>query len=56
MEKPEKNKTGQPREVPEDVREKQDPEYSPADFDRDLEKTTKRLAGPSRRDPGSSRR
>lgn len=56
VKKPEKNKTGAPREAPEDVREKQDPEYAPADFDRDLEKATRRLADPSAPDRGSSRR
>ena len=47
MDQPEKNATGKPRDVPDDVREKQDPEYSPADFDRDLAKATRRLDDPS---------
>jgi hypothetical protein len=50
MSKPGKNKTGKPRKVPEDIREKQDPEYSQRDFERDLEKVTKRLENPS--EPG----
>jgi hypothetical protein len=54
--KPEKNTTGKPRSVPDDVREKQDPEYSEADFDEALEKATKRLGKLSERDPGSPRR
>lgn len=54
--KAEKNTTGGPREVPDDVREKQDPEYSEGDFDEALEKTTKRLGPASQRDPGSPRR
>lgn len=53
---PQKNTTGEPREVPDDVVEKQDPEYSPADFDRDLEKATRRREGPSAPDPESPRR
>lgn len=53
---PEKNTTGKPREVPEDVRVKQDPEYSEADFEYDLEEVTQRLDEPSERDRGSSRR
>jgi hypothetical protein len=51
-----KNQTGRPREVPEDILEKQDPDYTAADFDAALERTTKRLADPSERDPGSPRR
>jgi hypothetical protein len=45
--KPEKNTTGSPREVPEDVREKQDPEYTQRDFDDALERTTRQLDDPS---------
>lgn len=56
MNKPEKNKTGKPREVPDDVQEKQDPEYSREDFDRALEKATRSVERPSRPDRGSSRR
>lgn len=48
MTTPEKNTTGKPRAVPNDVKKKQDPEYSPADFELDLEKSTKRLDDPSR--------
>jgi hypothetical protein len=54
--KPTKNTTGRPRKVPDDVREKQDPEYSPDEFARDLEKATRRLndpAEPGRGSPGS---
>lgn len=54
--KPEKNTTGKPREVPEDVREKQDPAYGEPEFDRDLEKATRRLADPRQPDRGSPRR
>jgi len=53
---PDKNDTGRPRPVPEDVRDKQDPEYSPADFDADLEKVTRRLDDPSERAPKSSKK
>jgi hypothetical protein len=56
MPKPEKNKTGKPREVPEDVAEKQEPSYSGADFDRALERSTRKLEEPSEPDPGSPRR
>jgi hypothetical protein len=56
MSKPEKNKTGKPRKPPKDVEEKQDPEYTPADFGRDLEKATQRLDDSSEPDPGSSRK
>ena len=56
MKQPEKNITGKPRAVPDDVKKKQDPEYSPADFDRDLEKATGRLDDPSAPDRGSARR
>lgn len=55
-EKPEKNKTGKPREVPEDVREKQDPEYSEQDFERALEATTQRVEGSSSPAPRSPRK
>jgi hypothetical protein len=51
-----KNKTGSPREVPADVSDKQDPDYTADDFTRDLEKVTQRLADPSAPDPGSPRR
>lgn len=53
---PDKNKTGKPRKVPDDVREKQDPEYSEDEFDAALEKATKRLEKASERDPGFPRR
>ena len=56
MEKPEKNKTGKPREVPDDVRKKQNPEYSEADFDAALDRVTRKLGGSSRRDRGSSKK
>ena len=55
-EKPDTNTAGAPRPVPQDVEEKQDPEYSPEDFDRDLETATKRLDDPSEPAPGSYRR
>lgn len=45
MEKPEKNISGKPRPVPEDVKEKQDPDYSKADFDVALKRATRRLDG-----------
>lgn len=53
---PEKNTTGKPREVPDDIREKQDPSYSEADFDEALERATRKLEEPSEPDPGSPRR
>lgn len=56
MSKPEKNETGVPREVPEDVREKQDPEYGEADFDGALDLVTRRKDDPAEPDPGSPRR
>jgi hypothetical protein len=34
---------GKPKPPAEDVKEKQDPEYSEADFERDLEKATRQL-------------
>jgi hypothetical protein len=51
-----KNTSGKPRKAPEDVEKKQDPEYSPAAFDRDLEKATSRLAGLSELAPKSSKK
>lgn len=56
MPEPKKNQTGKPRVPPKDVRDKQDPEYSPEDFDRALEKATRRLETPSEPAPGSPRR
>lgn len=62
MAKPEKNTSGKPREVPEDVRDKQDPEYSEDEFDAALDRATERiekarkLGSASERDPGSPRR
>jgi hypothetical protein len=56
MKSPEKNTTGKPRAVPDDVKKKQDPAYSPADFELDLEKATKRLDDPSAPGRGSARR
>lgn len=56
MAMPDKNTTGIPREVPEDVRKKQDPEYSERDFEEALERTTRRLDEPSEPDPRSPRR
>jgi hypothetical protein len=55
--KPEKNTTGSPRPVPEDVQEKQDPEFSEDDFDRALFRATKRLGLrlPGKRGRGSSK-
>lgn len=44
--RPQKNTTGKPRKPPADVRELQDPEYDEGDFDRDLERATKRLDEP----------
>jgi hypothetical protein len=51
-----KNRTGKPRKPPKDVEEKQDPRYSTGDFDRDLEKATRRVEEPSAPGRGSSRR
>lgn len=45
---PKKNTTGKPRAVPADVKKKQDPEYTPADFDAALAATTKRLDEPEK--------
>jgi hypothetical protein len=56
MPEPKKNKTGKPRKPPADVRKLQDPEYSEDEFDRALEKATKRLAEPESPAPGSRRR
>jgi len=56
MSDPKKNTTGKPRKPPKDVEKKQDPAYAPADFDRDLEKATRRLGKPSEPAPGSPRR
>ena len=53
---PGKNTTGKPRDVPEDVREKQDPDFSKRDFEDALEAVTRRLVDPSEPDRGSSRR
>ena len=46
-------KSEKPKPPAEDVVAKQDPEYSAANFERDLEKVTRRLDDPSARDPGS---
>ena len=53
---PDKNETGKPREVPDDVKAKQDDEYSPADFDAALERTTRRLDDPPKPARESPRR
>jgi hypothetical protein len=55
---PEKNMTGKPRPVPEDVKKKQDPAYSEANFDHALWRATKRLGIrlPGKRGRGSSKR
>lgn len=50
-----KNTTGQPRQVPEDISKKQDPEYSEQDFENALDRVTRRLEDPSPRDPESPR-
>lgn len=55
-EKGDKNTTGAPREVPEDVKEKQDPEYDEDDFDEALKRVTRRLDDPAGPAPGSPRR
>lgn len=52
---PEKNATGAPREAPDDVREKQDPEYDADDFDDALGRVSRRLDDPSEPDPESPR-
>jgi hypothetical protein len=51
-----KNKTGAPRKVPADVKEKQDPDYSSSKFGLDLERVTRRLDDPSERAPKSSKK
>jgi len=58
MSKPEKNTTGKPREAPDDVRAKQDPDFAEADFEKALDWATERLAEPepSAPDPESPRR
>ena len=48
-----KNVTGEPREAPDDVREKQDPEYDGDDFEDALGRVSRRLDDPSEPDPGS---
>lgn len=55
MSKPEKNTTGKPREVPEDVRQKLDPDFGESDFDDALERATRRLDDPSAPAPESPR-
>ena len=52
----EKNTTGKPREVPADVQEKQDPDFSEGDFESALDRSTRRLEQASRRGRGSTRR
>jgi hypothetical protein len=47
MAKPKKNTSGKPREVPEDIRKKQDPEYGEAELKAALDRVTKRLDRPS---------
>jgi hypothetical protein len=54
--KPEKNRTGKPRKPPADVREKQDPGYSEDDFQKALERATRRLDGPAEPERGRPRR
>lgn len=56
MSSPEKNTSGSPRETPDDVVEKQDPEYTEEDFDDALERVTRRLVDPPEPDQGSPRR
>ena len=50
-----KNTTGEPRETPEDVREKQDPEYDEDAFEDALTRVSRRLDDPSEPDPGSTK-
>lgn len=52
---PEKNTTGKPRETPDDVREKQDPEYHEDAFEDALARVSRRLDDPSEPDPESPR-
>lgn len=49
----EKNDTGEPREAPEDVRERQDLEYDADDFEDALSRVSRRRDDPSEPDPGS---
>jgi hypothetical protein len=49
----EKNKIGEPREAPEDVRAKQDPEYDEDAFEDALDRVTRRLDDPSGPEPES---
>jgi hypothetical protein len=48
-----KNTTGAPREAPDDVREKQDPEYDEDAFEDALGRVSRRLDDPSEPDPES---
>lgn len=52
----EKNVSGKPRPEPEDIEDKQDPDYSEADFELALDRVTRRLVEPAEPDPGSPRR
>lgn len=56
MAKPETNTTGTPREVPDDVRAKQDPTYGEKDFETALDRVTRRVEAPSEPDPKPPRR
>jgi hypothetical protein len=47
MKPSEKNTTGKPREVPEDIRKKQNSEYTEAELREALDRATRRLDDPS---------
>jgi hypothetical protein len=53
---PKKNTLGTPREVPDDVREKQDPAYDGDAFEDALKRVSRRLDDPSEPDPGSPKK
>lgn len=52
----EKNITGEPREAPDDVREKQYSEYDEDAFEDALGRVSRRLSDPSEPDPGSPKK
>jgi hypothetical protein len=55
-EKIEQNRTGVPRPEPDDVKAKQNPEYSREDFEDALERATRRKDEPESPAPGSRRK
>lgn len=51
----EKNKTGKPREVPKDIREKQDPDFDDGDLLDAIDLVSQRLERPSEPDRGTAK-